>query len=515
MNVKFLVILSVAFMILSSCMFKEPTMPAWTTQLHLPLMNEIYYARDLADSNEIFIDQDSLLYFMKYGTLNSSSLEDNDLSINANSEGTGQIPIIEAFQSDSLQINSPESNNNVEISYGEINSGILHVNFSDTQTDLLKSVTLVFTELHDSSNQILSKTFSGIELQQNNIIDISSLTIYSQDRSQLIRNLHFNLQFESFVENTEHQILSYIHISYPNPIMFSFIEGLIHEKEFSIESFSDEIDIEYPDNIDDALSINQAQLKLNIWNKIGFKAKFSGEIKTSNSITGISKTLLLEDYIINAPEINGDSVLTEIILVENVNDLLNIAPDRIELINGRFSIYNPDDEIGFASLTSDCKGTYEMKVPFNITLNEGVPLRPYSLSEINLSESNRNDLKKRANYVNLIVKINNQFTVSASANLFICNSDQKETVYQTENINTAPLSRIVFLNNEVSSNRKDSDYTEFSFALNAEEIDIISRYEKMYVGLEFLFAESNTSVYSYQHVKVIAQIKAVVVIDEE
>ncbi len=510
-----IILLSFYFILLSSCMLKEPTMPTWTTQLQLPLMNEFYYARDLADSNEIFIDQDSLLYFSVNGLLNSNSLEENDLSINANPEGTGFIPIIDIMQSDSLQINPPDSDNNVEISYAEISSGFLYIDFSETQVDLLKSVTLVFTELHTQTNQVFSKTFSGNELLQNNVLNLQSMKIFAQDKYQLISNLHFNIMYESFIENTENQVLSNIKIYYPNPITFTYLEGLIHEKDFDIENFSDNIEIEYPDNFGDALSINQAQIKLNIWNNIGFKAKFSGEIKTTNSTNKISKSLFLENYIINAPENTGDSVLTEIILIDSVNELLNIAPDKIELINGRYSIFNPNNEIGFASIDSNCRGTYDVQVPFNVALNEGIPLRPYSLNEIKLSESNRNDLKKRANKVNLIVKVNNQFTASAIANMYICNSDQKEIVYQSESINTQELSRIIFLDNLVISHSRTSEYSVFSFNLNAEEIDILSRYEKLYIGIEFLFTESNTSIYSYQHMKVISQINAEIIIDEE
>ncbi len=58
---KYYALVIIAFLVLlTACEIKEPVMPKWDVDLHIPLINQQFYASDLVDNVNIVTDNNQI-----------------------------------------------------------------------------------------------------------------------------------------------------------------------------------------------------------------------------------------------------------------------------------------------------------------------------------------------------------------------------------------------------------------------------------------------------------------------
>ncbi|MBP7562384.1 MAG: hypothetical protein KA886_01225 [Candidatus Cloacimonetes bacterium] len=514
-KVMFLTLIAL-MLFLAACDINEPKTPQWDVNFKVPLMNKDYYAGDLIDSLNFGMDADSTMFFYTEGLIEGAEIEEGRLKISANPDGSGFIPIVSSIQLDSISIHNPEMQDDVEIVSSTVRSGQLRFEFTGTDYSKLQSVTIAFEELHSPDGTPYTKTFTSNELSSINDIDLANFRFYQEDPNQILTDIHFTITHElnPGVSVPAGTILTNVKVNYENPIYFSQIRGLIHSLEIDADDFSSNISVEYPDNIENAMHINSPVVKFNIWNKLGYTAFFNGTLVSYNSRTGESRTYPLAQRTIERAYTIGDSTLTTLEFTESVEHIMSIMPDRFELVNATFTLDNPLNLIGFAREGQGYSGNYRATVPFDIQFTANEPIRPKELIEMNISESNRDQIEKNAKNVNFTVKVWNEFNAGASVNMYLCNVNDKNVVYQNTEINTPTLKRVVFLNNSITPGSVTSPSPGIlEFSISEDDLSIFTEHETIYFGIQFTFNDSNTIMHSYEKIKVISSLDIVMTIN--
>lgn len=501
------IIVCLSLLFLAGCDINKPVTPQWDVNFNVPLMNKDYYAGDLVDSTNFYLGADSVLFFNTAGDIQGAEMEDNKLKISANNDGSGFVPIIKSPDQHIITIANPEMQDDVEIVSSTVKNGRLRFQFTNIQTQL-DTIHIVFEELKTPNGQPFDIAIARAQFIQNEIyINIANYKFQNSNDS-ILTDLHFSLSATAPTA-PDYTPLGQIKISYSEDIIFSAIKGLIHDMVIDAEEFTTSIDVEYPDNVENALHLNSPIVKFNVWNRLGYEAIFNGTLYSKNSRTGQERWYTLEPRTINAATAVGDSTYTLLTFHNSVETLMSIAPDIVKLQDATFTLHNPSNTIGFASEGAGYSGTYNVTVPFDMSFTANQPLRPKELITTAISEENRDQIKKNAKEIILTVKVWNEFEIGANVNLYLCNSNNKDLVYNNTEIHTPALTRVVFLNNQVDAGTQLSPhYQELTFVINQEDLALFTDYEEVNFGLQFTFDNSTSSIQSTDKIKVISVLEA-------
>ncbi len=504
-------IILILLVLLAGCEIKNPTVPPWDVEFNVPLMNENYYGGDLINDDNFSEDSTQTLFFYTEGLIEGANIDEDKLKITENSEGSGLVTISQSESGDSLSINNPSAVEDVQIVSGELLSGELKFYFDGIHEELQR-VIITFIELREPNGNPVVKVIDEPISGETYILPLENYRIYKDgEDNQILEELHFNLTQISSPSSEDS--LGVMKLFYDNPLYFKSIRGLMSDLRISADDFNSEIQVEFPENIEHALELNRPEMKISIWNKIGFDADFYADYYAINNRTGATKTISVMSPI-QACQTPGDSLLTTIELNDEVKELMSIAPDMFELRNTHFIINNPENRIGFASINIGYSGDYVATVPFDFTLKSGEPVRPASLTEININDDNRDLIRDSAKQILMKLRVMSEFNAGMTAKFFLCNSNDKNIVYQDTPIHSDNLDRLIFHANSISPGSPENPSQEdLSFLISEEDLAIFTKYPTIYFGMEFTFDDSNTIVHSFEKVKVISSLKLNIVID--
>ncbi|MEA2104366.1 MAG: hypothetical protein U9P79_06980, partial [Candidatus Cloacimonadota bacterium] len=81
------IIFFLILILVASCTIKAPQSPEWETEINVPLMNDSYFMRDLADSTEDYIIsmQSDTVYFSASNDIETSNVGD-ELKVDGQTE---------------------------------------------------------------------------------------------------------------------------------------------------------------------------------------------------------------------------------------------------------------------------------------------------------------------------------------------------------------------------------------------------------------------------------------------
>ncbi|MCL2064467.1 MAG: hypothetical protein FWG98_08850 [Candidatus Cloacimonetes bacterium] len=557
----FMVILSLFF---SSCEIKSPAAPSWEVTFTLPLINENYPLIRLAtgsDSLNIRLslcdihsregydwkkddawkgcnicDDVAFMYFYDDGDFTDADIHENDFYIRENITGTENGPLTPNFTGTLVLT---EGDGDIEISLGVIRKGSLNFLFSDVPASITE-IEIVFRELYDENDERLKLV---IKPPFNNYqADITNHTMTDKGGTQLIvKNLNYTVTLSPGGISG-----GFMRIYYMEPIIFSYIEGLLHDYEISAEFDSINLDMEFPENIENAVDLLESTITVYIDRKIGFDSWFHATATSYNDrnpsispvsmpISGFIKGLNL-----------GETSLEDFPLIfdhekDNIDELMNIAPDRIEITNARFVLNNADGRIGFAHSGQPAHtGRFDTVIPFKFDFNANEPIR-LSESQVKenrtgISEGNRDDIRDRARGAAINMTFKNMYAADAYVTVFISSSSDPNLVYVRENVSNANFSRLVFPDpslmeidpdlHQIYLPRGTADIANtknFSFNLVQErnEMGVVTRddfaifytHEEIFVGIEFEFADGTSILLPKQSIDVIGNLKFDLFID--
>ncbi|MCD8478921.1 MAG: hypothetical protein LRZ88_00955 [Candidatus Cloacimonetes bacterium] len=119
-------------LLISACEIKEFSLPVWDVDFRIPLINEHYYVSDLVDSVHIVTDQNDILQIINTGELSTEEIFSVGMTPDVD---ISNVPIL---MGDNPQVMIPlqDSDNKVQLSYGELRAGQLRYRFSSVSAEV-------------------------------------------------------------------------------------------------------------------------------------------------------------------------------------------------------------------------------------------------------------------------------------------------------------------------------------------------------------------------------------------
>lgn len=479
MKYKLLVLFGI-LLLLMACEIKKPSLPVWDVDLRVPLINEHYYVSDLLSEEHLVIDGDSLLYLTTEGDINTNALDavavypdisQNDLPVLSGADTIQSIPFIDT-QSGAL------------LSYGVIESGEIKIRIDNVDPAAGSwNLELDILSITDAQGLPLRLTYTAAAAWHS--IDLHGYRIGVLDSMVPLENLELRIISSSALP--EGRPLAAISFALDQPISFSMFQGhLQHYEALAADSASD-INIEYPLNLDDAITLQDAFINIAVSNQIDFSCEFTGWFRATRGNTVINVPILDDDgnsYRIGAGTVGHPTLLT---FSNRISELMQIMPERIEIVDVKFII---DSASGYGTMhdTDYIYAHYTVLAPFRFTLHNKL-ITVKTPTKISISAENQERISKNVHKAAFRVKLLNTIPMGATAYAYFAVHDS---------IDIADPSTYSFVKQvSLGSSQTHPGWQELDdLSLNRAELDIFTA-PKLYLRWVFHFEESNGPVEVY------------------
>jgi hypothetical protein len=500
-----------AVSLLVSCTIKEPAAPSWDIYLNLPMINKSFLMIDLVNGDNIRVDDAEQIYYYAEGLIEDSDVQKGKIRLSPNNEGSGLKPLYEATGAISLR--DGEDDDDAEIVSATIRKGTLI--FWWVGVSNAREIEVVFHEIFDVSTSPEKKAVHRITNPLPNHSDrfvIDGFVIKDIDNPDAFID---ELTFTINVARIDESIIptGSLQIFYEDAIDFLKIDGIVKNLRVDANDFTTNIDIDYPDNIENAIQLNNTKIDFSIYSYIGFDCDFYGTITSYNTRTGVSSApIYIHQRIDRVDGVLGDSQKTTFTWAQQVDQLISIAPDKIEITDTYFII--DDKKRGFIAEGLAFRGDYETTAPFDMVFTPNEPINPNTASMFTISKRNREEIEKRAKEVVIDMRLKNHFSVGANISIYLCSSDSKEDMYVDQDEFTPSFSRLVFLYNELGAGGLTNPYEkELSFVLEGERMSIFHNHEELYFGMKIDFHDGHAIIHPSERIEVISTLKAQILLD--
>ncbi len=406
-------------LLLSACDISKPHLLSWDVDLTLPLLNERFLVSELVDSVNIVIGENDVLTITATGEASSPDfgevnfnpdivLEDIPLVSGANIETF--VPLIDPTGS-------------VFISFGELEEGNIAYNMNLIDPDN-SHVMLILPDVTTAGGAPLTIHSNDNPNWQN--FDLKDYRVGVKDSGVILDQLLVYLIIQS--DQPDGTPIGTCGIRINTQIGSDYFQGYLYDYVRAIAGIYTSIDLNYPDDFEEAVQLQEAKLYLGITNEIGFGAYFYGKIHAVNSQTGQERWVdILDDtgqpFFVFPAEESGP-VITELGFGHGVPEVLQIMPDSVELVDGYLLINGGHDGVpGFVKETDRFHCVYQVDMPchFILTDHEFTMINP---TEINISVDTQSQILNQVLGAALTLKVVNRIPVGASATLYIGTTDQ-------------------------------------------------------------------------------------------
>ncbi|HNX38016.1 MAG TPA: hypothetical protein PKI15_06620 [Candidatus Cloacimonadota bacterium] len=471
--------LFVFLLAVAACQVETPHLPSWDVTLNVPLLNEKYLLSDLVDNENIFIGDDNVLYIKNSGDLSTPSFGEVVFDTNVD---LGPLPIPSGV---ALQgsFSPDDQTQGYQISYGEIASGSIRTRITNGQDLTALSITFdglytaagapfVINWNHNSGWQNTSLVGAKMGVETSNVlldeISFSALGTSSQPNGTVVGNIE--VQIDS-------------HIS------FNKFKGILENYILPSNESAQNIDIDYPYDIEQAIELQQADLAIDLSNHIGFNCVFSGDLFARNNITGDSISIPIVDD-------NGNNLLVtagstavpsqqQFIISNGITDLLQIMPHHIEVRNSSFRITGGTvGNIGMVTSSDNISGTYNVTAPFEFELHPHTFLLNDPI-ELEISQENRDRITQYGVDASLALQVLNMLPIGANATVYVGSSPDIAPADTT--------SYVIKREYHILPIGQAPGFQNVSLSLNEEELQVFSS-PMVYVQMEFSFDSGGAPV---------------------
>ena len=493
----------ITLILLSACEVEKPTLPSWTVDLNIPLINEKFYVSDLVDSVNILTDESEVLTFVSNGEANTNQF--GTLSYTPMVD-EGEIPILGSGIN--LTVPFEDSAGKVGVAYAEIVEGYFHSRFSNLHPDV-QQISLTFYDLHGEYNQNLVITANPANFGNWITTNLAGLHWGETNAEQVIDELHISIQVSPALP-AGMQAATF-DFKATDTMKLGEFRGTLQDYPMNLEDTGSIVNIEYPYNLNHAITLHDAFLQITLTNYVGFGSVFSGQLEAINDEGEIYTLDILDENGHNfqiEPSPETEPVTVDIPFQHNINELLQIMPTSIRIINGSFLI-NSGDNIGHLQPTDYMHLDYLISAPLRFTLHN-YEIVIQEEQEFNIPEDNRERIQKNAVSVALNLDIQNTLPIGATAKLFFSNTPDIDT-HNPESYDFVKIA-------EVKSVNEDAGYQNVDLTLNKDELNVFTA-EQVYMRFAFSFNETGipvtiyASTSDYIHLK--GMLQATVLIEEE
>jgi len=392
-------------LLISACEIKEFSLPVWDVDFRIPLINEHYYVSDLVDSVHIVTDQNDILQIINTGELSTEEIFSVGMTPDVD---ISNVPIL---MGDNPQVMIPlqDSDNKVQLSYGELRAGQLRYRFSSVSAEV-EAIVISFPDIRDATGDLLQLSYSGSEWEA---ADLNGYRIGTEGSGEILDSIRVTI-FAAGAHPDGSQIAN-ISLQMQNRLEFSYFEGHISHMVLEAADPAASLDVAYPYGIDNAITLSEANIVINLINELGFSCEFSGWFEARRDDQVVRVQILDEsgqNYIIPAAVANGPGIKS-IVIHENISDLMQIMPHHIELVQAKFLI-DDSSGIGFLNVNDEITADYIIEAPFRFGVHE-YPIEMQNAIKIDISEDNREYITKNLMDAGLEMQVKNTIPIGGQA----------------------------------------------------------------------------------------------------
>lgn len=466
-------------LVLTACQVETPHLPSWDVTLNVPLLNEKYLLSDLVDNEYIFIGDDNVLYIQNSGDLSTPSFGEVvfDTSVDL-----GPLPIPSGIALDG-SFSPDDQTEGYQISYGEISAGSIRTRVTNGQD--LTSLTITFNGLYTSTGAPFVINWSHNSGWQNT--SLAGAKMGTENAPALLEQIGFRVFATSTQPNGA--TVGNIEVSIENNILFSKFQGILENYSLPSNESAQNIDIDYPYDIEEAIELQQADLAIDLTNHIGFNCEFTGDLFAINNISGDSISIpILDDQGHNLLIPAGSSAVPsqhQFTISNGITQLLQIMPHRIEIRNSVFRITGGTvGNIGTVNSTDNITGTYNVTAPFEFILMPHTFLLNEPV-ELEISQENRDRITQYGVDASLALQVLNMLPIGANATVYVGN---------TANISPADSTTYAIKRDyHILPIGQAPGFQNVSLALNEAELQVFAS-PIVYVQMEFSFDSGGAPV---------------------
>lgn len=408
---------------LVSCGITDFEMPSWDVNLTcIPLMNEDYPASDLVGDN-IFAEDGYLFAFVE------DELEEATPTLDKYLNDT--TPPVQLYSNIYAVINflirAINTDTDFRITEGKFESGEMLISYDGDFTDIT-TINLTFSQLY-YGNQVVQLELTPEDFTDNQyILDLANITIKDQNIEGEFWIINIAVTAMSSLPEGNH--IGKITISIDDSVVFSEFTGFIDDVR-ALDSETN-VEITYPNNIENTVILDQISMHFYIDNEIGFNFELNGDLVAYRDELEIDRINIQNDttidFTIQADTTIGFGVLTTIDVVDDVriNLMLRKMPDKIAFLNPVYHVNNIDEITpGFVSNQHKINCRYEIEVPLKATYSDAYFIYPDKVFEVEISPDNQKLIDEKVNEAEIILTLINGYPIGGVIDLFI--STQKLT----------------------------------------------------------------------------------------
>ncbi len=500
--------------ILSGCMAPDEFKGIkWDVDVTIPLMNRTYPIFDFEDENHFIMDDNEI--YLVYS--NEMVSEESASQLKLQAKSSALIPIVPSLDPFEVEMPIDESGlfdeEDIDILYAQIKSGILKVEVLDVDSDLL-SLTIDFLDIIDPLSSYLTVFIDDFSNSVHEY-DISNYTINEEQNETILDAIRFRVTADF---NPTVNQLGDIRFFFDEEMNFDYIRGHLLNKKVMIDDVDYDSGIQFPDNISNVLQIHDVTMSISFTNELGFDALFVGKITGYNEKDGSQGVIDIvpADGIIFARADLPDSPKETRVVIDKpgLNDFINAFPSIIKIENSYLSLGNKDGEPGFASASANSYGEYELIAPAKFTLNSG-SIKPANVFSMTVDESNKEYI--RDNPLNAAIKFNLENTIPMGVYVDVFFSTSPDTLQLFNPQDFPDIPSLLYTNNGISAgSSEDPTYGTVEFELNDENLKFFLN-DEIYYGLKMNFDETTdiVTVKPEDYLKLIGRIELNIKVDIE
>ncbi len=477
---RIILFLMLALILLSACEIKEPALPVWDLDLNIPLINERYYVSDLADSVNLIVDENDLMYMLTEGELDTPEVGEINIYPNLELFDAPVLSGIEFSQTSPFMADEQ----GLHLRYGLVESGSISARFAgvDPATEILS---LSILEIHQPSGEALVIEYAGSEEWIH--IDLAGYYFGALESAQDLSEL--TLEVTATSSHPDFTPIAEMSLVMLEPVSFSVFQGDFENYEILAGESVASIEIEYPHGIDEAVQVSEAFLEIEIVNELGFECEFIGFMRGIRGDLTRMVPILDDDgehFRIEAGSADEPGY-SNLLIHDGLQILMQMMPETIEIIDARFII---DSQSGSGMMRKEdtIRADYTVRVPFRLTVFE-YPITIQDATEIEVDEDNRDLIDKNLMGAGLIMQAQNMIPLGGTAYAYFGTSSDIDV--------DDPQSFSFVKSLTLHSSQTSSDWQEpVSLELSKTELNLFTL-PRVYLKWSFVLEPSDGEVEIY------------------
>lgn len=472
---RFFVFFILVLLFLPACKIRDFALPVWDVDIAIPLINQKYFVSDLLDSVYIVSDQNDLVHLKSNGTLQSEEI----FAVSAYPNLDQVVPVASGISVE-LPVPLSDTQGDVSLSYGRVKSGTLRYQFKNINP-ATSQIKLIIQDFKHPDGSAFEIVYEDMALHT---IDLNGISIGEYNSGALLENLTVQIQSQSSLP--QGSPLGEVQVQMLDELKFSLFQGYLRSFEIQAATGDTGIDVEYPFGLENAITLQEASIQIDITNQLHFSCKFSGSLRASREGREVLIPIVDDSgnaYII-PPATDTDFGYKTLTLHNNISQLLQIMPTHIDIVNPKFTI---DTESGFGSLQDDQRisASYRVDAPFSFELHE-YPIEIAEVLDVSMPEGNRDTIRKNLMNAQLEILLLNKLPIGGRAYAYFGTQEDMDI----QDPSTYSFVKSI----QIQSNTQNPDWQSIpELRLNRDELLLFAE-EKVFLKWVFSFEPTDGAV---------------------